>query len=195
MASVGPLLAPIAAAMITSNPSPAEAQSYSVGETVEMHIGSGPLWRPCTVIRNVETEPVMRLRCPVYKTADYFQGAGEYVVERRFDSVRKLRSGAPSRSTTAPARPTTPPKGQAGGSLKVGEYACYGSGSRVMAGLGFKVLGGGRYTDLDGKSSGRYSISGGTVTFRGGHLGGQTGRELTPKGGFRIGAQANCEPW
>ncbi|MGJ3628064.1 hypothetical protein AB5I41_15770 [Sphingomonas sp. MMS24-JH45] len=36
--------------------------------------------------------------------------------------------------------------------LPLGEYACYGSGMRVLAGLGFRLLPGGRYADLDGKS-------------------------------------------
>jgi len=181
--------------LVLSLASTAAAQSYSIGETVEMHIGAGPRWRPCAVIRNEPNEPVMRLKCPVYKTPDYFQGAGEYVIERRADSVRKVGLAGAAASAPAP-RPTSqgaPASG--GGALKVGEYACYGSGGLIMAGLGFKVLGGGRYTDLDGQSPGTYSVSGGNVVFRGGHLGGQTGRALTPKGGFRIGAQANCEPW
>ena len=172
----------------------AQTQSFSLGETVEMHIGSGPRWRPCTVVENDTAQPVMRLKCPRYQTADYFQGAGEYVVERRYDSVRKLGLGGGTAAARPAARVPTSPQG-GGGTLKVGEYACYGSGGRVMIGLGFKVLGSGRYTDLDGKTSGTYSVSGGNVVFRGGHLGGQTGRALTPKGGFRIGMQANCEPW
>lgn len=159
-----------------------------------MHIGAGPRWRPCTVIRNVPPEPVMRLKCPEYRTSDYFQGAGEYVVERRFDSVRKAGSaGAAARPASTPSAATVP--ASANGVLKAGEYACYGSGSRIMAGLGFKVIAGGQYTDLDGKTGGSYSVSGGRVTFRGGHLGGQIGRDLTAQGGFRIGAQAVCEPW
>jgi hypothetical protein len=63
-----------------------------------------------------------------------------------------------------------------------------------MAGLGFKITGPGRYTDLDGATRGTFSIAGSNITFRGGHLGGQTGRSLTAKG-FRIGAQATCELW
>ncbi len=85
--------------------------------------------------------------------------------------------------------------GAAPAGLKPGEYACYGSGGRIMIGLGFKVLGGGRYTDLDGKNPGTISVAGGNVRFKGGHLGGQVGRELNAKGGFRIGAQASCEPF
>ena len=79
--------------------------------------------------------------------------------------------------------------------LKTGEYACYGSGGRIMIGLGFKVNGGGRYTDLDGKNPGTFSVAAGNVRFKGGHLDGQVGRALTEKGRFRIGAQASCEPF
>jgi len=63
-----------------------------------------------------------------------------------------------------------------------------------MIGLGFKVAPGGRYTDLDGKNPGRFTIAGGQVRFQGGHLGGQVGRELNG-GSFRLGAQASCSPW
>lgn len=87
-----------------------------------------------------------------------------------------------------------PPPTPGGGALPLGEYACYGSGGRVMIGLGFKLLPGGRYDDLDGKSPGRYAQSGTTISFAGGHLAGQTGRDVKGKG-FRIGAQAVCEKW
>lgn len=78
--------------------------------------------------------------------------------------------------------------------LKVGEYACYGSGGTLLIGLGFKVTEPGRYTDLDGGSAGRYKINGSTVTFTGGHLDGETGRDLKD-GKFTIGTLAGCEPW
>jgi hypothetical protein len=78
--------------------------------------------------------------------------------------------------------------------LKLGEYACYGSGGRIMIGLGFKVLPGNRYTDLDNRESGTFSITGDGVTFHGGHLDGQTGRNLRNYK-FTIGAQADCEPF
>jgi hypothetical protein len=80
-----------------------------------------------------------------------------------------------------------------GGGLKSGEYACFGSGGRILIGLGFKVQAGGRYTDLDGKNPGTYSVSGDQVTFRGGHLDGQTGRDLKDNK-FRVGTMASCEP-
>jgi hypothetical protein len=80
--------------------------------------------------------------------------------------------------------------------LPVREYACYGDGSQVLAGLGFKVLGDGRYTDLDEAESGSYSVDGDTVTFTGGNLDGMVGRNFDrTHGSFVIGQMAECEPW
>ncbi|QQS10667.1 MAG: hypothetical protein IPK81_13490 [Rhodospirillales bacterium] len=78
------------------------------------------------------------------------------------------------------------------GALKPGEYACYGSGGRILIGLGFKALAGGRYTDLDGKSPGTFTVSGDTIVFKGGHLDGQVGRDLR-NNTFRINS-VGCEP-
>lgn len=78
--------------------------------------------------------------------------------------------------------------------LKKGEYACYGSGGRIMAGLGFKVSPGGRYTDLDNKEKGSYTIQGNKVIFKkSGHLDKMEGRNVK-KNGFTLG-RANCEPY
>ena len=63
--------------------------------------------------------------------------------------------------------------------LKPGEYACAGSGGRILIGLGFKLLADGTYTDLDGKTSGRLVYQGSSVTFVGGHLAGEVGRNVT----------------
>jgi hypothetical protein len=63
-------------------------------------------------------------------------------------------------------------------SLRAGEYACAGSGGRILIGLGFILRGDGTYTDLDGKSHGRVVFSGTTVKFVGGHLGGYVGINL-----------------
>jgi hypothetical protein len=81
----------------------------------------------------------------------------------------------------------------ADGGLKLGEYACYGSGGSILIGLGFKVLAGNRYTDLDGKEHGTFSISEDNVTFRGGHLDGQVGTNLRDYK-FNIHS-ASCEPF
>ena len=93
----------------------------------------------------------------------------------------------------APAAPKAPPASPGAG-LKQVEYACYGSGGRIMIGLGFKVTAAGRYTDLDGMNPGTYTVSGTNVTFKGGHLDGQTGRDLKD-GKFTIGTLAGCEPY
>ena len=79
------------------------------------------------------------------------------------------------------------------GGLKIGEYACYGSGGTILIGLGFKVLAGNRYTDLDGKNPGKFAIEGETVTFTGGHLDGQVGKGLKDYK-FTIHS-ASCEPF
>lgn len=82
------------------------------------------------------------------------------------------------------------------GALRVGEYACYGSGGDVLIGLGFIVLNGGRYTDLDRTESGTYTVNGDTVRFSGGHLDGMKGRNLdSDSGSFVMGQGASCEPW
>ncbi len=81
----------------------------------------------------------------------------------------------------------------ASGGLKPGEYACYGSGGQLLIGLGFKVLSGNRYTDLDNKEHGTFSIAGDTVTFRGGHLDSQVGQNLKDYK-FTIHS-ASCEPF
>ena len=82
-----------------------------------------------------------------------------------------------------------------GGQLYVGEYACYGSMGRRMTGMSFR-LSGGSYADLDGKRGGAYSYNAGagTISFRGGFMGGQTGRSVT-NAGFQISSTVTCDPW
>jgi hypothetical protein len=70
--------------------------------------------------------------------------------------------------------------------LKVGEYACAGSGGRILIGLGFKLSANGTYTDLDGKNSGKVVYEGSNVRFIGGHLDGQVGRNVRGDGNFEI---------
>jgi len=88
----------------------------------------------------------------------------------------------------AVASPDAPATG-----LRVGEYACYGSSGRILAGFGFKVLSGGRYTDLEGGNAGSYVVRGDRVTFRGGHLGGMVGRDL--RGASFSIRDVACEPF
>jgi hypothetical protein len=77
------------------------------------------------------------------------------------------------------------PAGAAG--LPPGEYACAGSGGRVLIGLGFKLLVDGSYTDLDGKNAGRVVEQGASISFVGGHLAGQVGRNVRGTS-FEIGS-------
>jgi hypothetical protein len=77
------------------------------------------------------------------------------------------------------------PAGAAG--LPPGEYACAGSGGRILIGLGFKLLADGTYTDLDGKSPGRVVDQGSSISFVGGNLAGQVGRNVRGTS-FEIGS-------
>jgi len=74
----------------------------------------------------------------------------------------------------------------AAASLQPGEYACAGS-SGILIGLGFKLNADGSYTDLDGKNAGRVVESGSNISFVGGHLAGQTGRNVRGGKNFEIG--------
>lgn len=76
------------------------------------------------------------------------------------------------------------PAGAAG--LQAGEYACAGSGGRILIGLGFKLRADGTYTDLDAKTSGSVAYSGSNVNFVGGHLAGQVGRNVRGGTNFEI---------
>ncbi len=82
----------------------------------------------------------------------------------------------------------------AGGGLRVGEYACYGAGGEILAGLGFKVLDGSHYNDLDGTTPGSYAIKGDMVEFHGGSLDGQMGSGLKDQK-FTMGSGIGCEPY
>jgi hypothetical protein len=131
----------------------------------------------------------MRVQCTAYPALS--REAGVYIVDR--DNPAAVRK-ATGRIGKIPDAAPTPRPALAPAGLRVGEYACYGSGGRIMAGLSFKVLAGNRYTDLEGGNAGSVSVSGTTVSFRGGFLGGQSGRNLRGHT-FTIGAQADCEPF
>ncbi|MBP9946702.1 MAG: hypothetical protein KBH14_09920 [Vicinamibacteria bacterium] len=161
---------------------------YKVGDRV--HIEASNHWVPCVVVEN-SPPSIMRVHCEAYPKLS--RAAGVYTVDRDNEAAVRPASAGP----TGPIAPKTPPRqaepsGATG--LKIGEYACYGSGGRILAGFGFRVLSGNRFTDLEGGNAGSYSVNGSTVVFRGGHLGGQTGRDLRNYN-FRIGAQATCEPF
>ena len=83
-------------------------------------------------------------------------------------------------------------------SLYLGEYASYGygNGGRLMAGMGFTLMEGGRYYDLDKGRGGTYVYDPGeaTISFQSGFLEGQVGKKVTPKG-FWLTETVFCEPW
>ncbi len=107
---------------------------------------------------------------------------------------------SPAAATTA--APTPPSSSSArepanAASLRTGEYACYGRGGMLMAGMGFRLAAGGRYTDIDGQRAGRYTLdpARGTVSFSGGHLGGQTATLSGGASAIRFSNMVSCEPW
>ena len=168
----------------------AQTQTFRVGEKVLVE-ASGH-WIPCTVAEAGTPNTTMRVDCEAYPKLS--RAAGRYIVhDTSAAGIRRPGDNPPGPSAKAQS-PSTATAAAEGRSLRVGEYACYGSGSQIMAGLGFKVLPGGRYTDLDGKNPGTYSISGTNITFHGGHMESVKGWEL--KGhNFRVGAQAVCSPF
>lgn len=95
---------------------------------------------------------------------------------------------APTPSASSNKTPAT--------TLYIGQWACYGFGSRLMAGMGFVLDRSGKYADVDGGRAGKYSYnpSASTITFRGGFLDGQVGKNVRTTG-FDISATVNCEPW
>lgn len=194
------------AAAIFCCPSAAQAQDfraqYRVGQQVSFSISERPEdFQTCTVVDNTP-DAVMRVRCNAFR----HWAAGNYIVYGA-GNIRPLGAAppaapprtarpqppAPQRPVVRPVQPRPPAAGR-GGSLRLGEYMCVGSGGRILIGLGFRVTGAGRYTDLHGGNAGSFSVSGGTVTFRGGHLDRQVGRDIDARGGFTIGVGAHCAP-
>jgi hypothetical protein len=80
--------------------------------------------------------------------------------------------------------------------LYVGEYAAYGTGGRLMAGMGMILTADNRYYDLDKKRAGtyKYNQKARTITFSGGFLSGQIGRNVNTTG-FDISTTVHYEPW
>lgn len=162
---------------------------FEVGDKIQFSIsGRSADYQTCTVVEN-DPDRVMRVKCDAFKQWD----AGTYIVHAKH-YVRKKGDEAKRKEPEPAFNQKNPDGKQPPAGLKVGEYACYGVGGRVMIGLGFKVLPGNRYTDLDGRNPGSFSVTGDTIKFRGGHLDGKTGRDLRGHS-FAIGAQAECEPY
>lgn len=106
-------------------------------------------------------------------------------------SGTRAPAAAPGDSTPSAAKAAV-----GAGSLYVGEYACYGTGGRLMAGMGFRLQTGGRYVDVDGGRGGKYDYltKESTIAFRGGFLDGQKGTHVGATG-FALSPTVSCEPW
>lgn len=175
---------------------PVSGGGYTVGQAVEVE-ASGH-WVPCTVSEITTfgaSPPMIRVRCAGYPALS--RAAGTYIVHNNETGIRPA-TGQTGRATpppTAAPRAPTPRPAAAGATLRTGEYGCVGFGGQMMIGLGFKVTGPGTYTDLDGGRAGTFSVNGGIVRFRGGHLDGVTGRDLNAQGGFIVAQKGECEPW
>ncbi|MFN0104393.1 MAG: hypothetical protein ACKV2U_20180 [Bryobacteraceae bacterium] len=78
--------------------------------------------------------------------------------------------------------------------LHMGEWGCYGTTSRLIA--AFHLQSDGSYLDSDKKRAGRYihAKASNTVAFQGGHMDGQTGRNIRGQR-FDISNTVSCEPW
>lgn len=85
---------------------------------------------------------------------------------------------------------------KASGNLYVGEYACYGTGGRLLTGMGFRLKPDGRYTDLDESRAGTYiyDAAKATITFKKGFLDGQVGTQVKQTG-FQLSNTISAEPW
>jgi hypothetical protein len=104
-------------------------------------------------------------------------------------------AGSPAGNAPAPNPAASANKSPAT-TLYIGQWACYGVGSRLMAGMGFVLDRSGKYTDVDGGRGGNYSYNAGssTIAFRGGFLDGQVGKNVRTTG-FNISPTVSCEPW
>ena len=81
--------------------------------------------------------------------------------------------------------------------LYIGAYETYGYGGglHLISGMGFTLLSDGRYYDSEKDKVGKYvyNSNDATITFEGGFLDGQTGKEVTK--GFWLSETVYCEPW
>lgn len=200
----------------------AQTPAYAVGDKVEL-LANGDHWQSCVVTEPGSQYTVMFMECEPYSALGYQRAGGRYSALPTSPDVRRPRNAAPPPAPTggqgggmayraapasaraaaprasgpapalrapAPARTTA----AASGALALGEYGCVGFGGRMINGLAFRLTGPNTYTDLDNARPGTYTISGSTISFRGGHLDGVTGRDI--KGNHFILAQkAECEIW
>lgn len=105
-------------------------------------------------------------------------------------------SSVPLATLTGTAAPAGTPTPAPAAQLHLGEWACYGTGGRLMAGMGFRLQPNGAYVDLDNKRAGRYTHNkaAATITFQAGFLDGQTGRDVKANT-FQLSNTVSCEPW
>ncbi len=80
--------------------------------------------------------------------------------------------------------------------LYIGEYASYGTGGHLLIGMGFTLLQNGTYYNLDKKQGGSYTYNAqqATISFKGGFLNGQVGKNVKTTG-FDLSETIHCEPW
>lgn len=98
-------------------------------------------------------------------------------------SAAPAASAGKQSAAPAPARST---------GLPTGEWSCYGTGGRVL--FGFSLQKDGSYLDGDRKKAGSYSYdaAAGNVTFRGGPMDGQTGKNARGRS-FVLTRTVSCE--
>lgn len=106
----------------------------------------------------------------------------------------KTLQGTPAATAIAP--PPRPASATKAVKLPVGEWASYGTGGRLLIGLGFVLKADGTYTNLDGKEAGKYvhDTVAATITFKSGFMDGQVGRKVTISG-FQLSSTVSCEPY
>lgn len=135
--------------------------------------------------------------------------AGRWIVQGRMtvtdkpckDNPAEGVSSMPLAGLTGEPAPTGMPAADAPGAkptatLYMGEFACYGAGNKLMAGMGFLLKPGNKYTDVDGGRGGTFvfDAAAATITFRGGFFDGQIGRHVKTTG-FDLSQTVHCEPW
>jgi hypothetical protein len=133
--------------------------------------------------------------------------SGRWIVQGRMTPADNTCKDNPSEGVssiplaTVPGRPAStvavmPATKPAAVQLYFGEWACYGARDQLMAGMGFVLDRSGKYHDTSGARGGSYTYNAAsaTISFRGGFLSGQVGRNVTT-GTMRISANISCEPW
>lgn len=131
--------------------------------------------------------------------------AGEWIVQGRMTVTDSTCQDNPAEGQAAVAvaslpgqraAAVAPPAKPSGGSLALGEYACYGTGGQMMTGMGFVLSPDGTYADVEGERGGRWQHDAGaaTIAFSGGYLDGQRGTGVSAEG-FAISDTVSCEPY